>query len=426
MLLGIGALAIDRNLPLSPIDEHHHLDNVLKSGQLHIPLDNEKLGQLTMRIVSCTGIEADYVPPPCEDEVFDPLHFPDEGFNESAVSTPTFYVLTGLLARTLRVSGFVDDLLMSARLANWSWMALAGALVFHLLRRRSVPIVPAAALPVLMVTNPVALTAGVNVNPDAMLPLAGLLLFLVSFRRIRRPVDVVALAAAAVPLVTIDGGMIISLVLCLVGLGFVFIDSIVRHLRGTATHPITTLSEPLLRIMILLTAFLIGPSLINATRSALTGALGVRTVPLPRDGFFPRPDFGLGVFIPDLQSFPAIRGGYIIPPLRKLEFYLLTDLNVLLVASLVLVYAVTRSVRQDKIIGLTILGIGVFALPITNFLLWSRGGGFIPLSPRFVVSFLGVAFFAAGSALDRRTTQVLVTALAVPVLLVFFMSVRSH
>ena len=187
LLMLIGGLVIYRDLPLSPIDEHHHLDNVLKSGQLHIPLDNEKLGQTTLRIMSCTGIDADFVPPPCEQESFDPLDFPDQGFNESAVSTPSYYVLTGLVARAARIFPLFDDLLVSARLANWGWMALAGALVFHLIRKRGAPFLPAFSVAALMAINPVALTAGVNVNPDGILPLAGLSLLLVSLRRVRSP-----------------------------------------------------------------------------------------------------------------------------------------------------------------------------------------------------------------------------------------------
>lgn len=425
LLMLIGASVIYRDLPLSPIDEHHHLDNVLKSGQLHIPLDNEKLGQTTLRIMSCSGIDADFVPPPCEQDFFDPLEFPDQGFNESAVSTPTYYVLTGLVARTARIFPLFDDLLVSARLANWGWMALAGAIVFHVLRKRGAPIVPAFSLVTLMVINPVALTAGVNVNPDGILPLAGILLLFVTLRRVKRLLDVLLLAIAAVLLVTIDGGMIIALVMCLIGLGFLFLDACFRHLRRADSSAFREMAEVSTKALLLLISFMTGPWFVERVRSGLTGALGVRSTPLPRDGFFPRPDLSLSVLVPDLQSFPAIRGGYYIPPIRRLEWFLVVDLSVLLISSLVVFVAITATVRSEKILGRVVLGVSVFALPITNALLWIRGGGFLPLSPRFVISILAVVFAMAGIALKRQIAQVMTTMVAGSAILILLVSLRG-
>lgn len=425
MLLGLAI--VSRDLPLSPIDEHTHLDYVLKAGQLHIPLDEEMLGQETMRIMACSRVDIEMYLPPCGEEIYSPSSFPDYGYSMTASSPPTYFVATGLLARSMRVFTPLDDLLASARLANWTWLALAGTAVFALLRRRGVQSVPAFALSSLMVINPVAITSGANVNPDGMLPLAGLALVFLAFRRPTNWWGHLAAGGAAAVLLSIDGGMVLALLLALCVLGVLGVAELVNAWRAKSSLQQSEFVSIVGRMTALLGAFLVGPPILDAVRKGLTGSLGYRYTPLPRDEWFPRPAFSLDLIFGGFWgNFPATRSGYIIPPLRDFEFTLAVEIAAVLVAGLVVMWAFTREAWREQISALSTLAFGMFAIPLMTFLLWARGGGFWTLGPRFAMAILAVVFLGAGSVLRRKPATYPVVLVAVAVTAIFLQQMLSY
>lgn len=422
-----GLAIVSKDLPLSPIDEHTHLDYVLKAGQLHIPLDEEMLGQETMRIMACNRVDVDMYLPPCGEEIYSPSSFPDNGYSMTASSPPTYFVLTGLLARSIRVFTPLDDLLASARLANWTWLAFAGTSVFALLRRRSVRLTPAFAVSSLMLLNPVAVTAGVNVNPDGMLPLAGLILVSLAWRRSERWWSNVAVGGVVAVLLSIDGGMVLPLLLALCVLGVRGAAELLIALRTKSSVRESELVSIVGRVAALLGGFFAGPPILDAVRKGLTGSLGYRYTSLPRDEWFPRPAFSLDLIFGGFWgNFPAIRSGYIIAPLRDFEFTLAVEIAAVVVAGLVVTWAFTRESWRDQVSALSTLAIGMFAIPLMTFLLWMKGGGFWTLTPRFAIAILAVIFLAAGSALTRRAAEYSVVLVATVLTVIFLQLTLSY
>lgn len=421
VILVIVALPIlSRGFPLSPIDEHTHLDYVLKAGQLQMPSDDELLSQDTLKIMACTTVDSPVYVSPCELEVFLPEVFPDYGFNTASEAQPTFYLATGLLARTIRVFTPIDDLLFSARLANWSWVAGAGALAFAVMRRRSTPIMVAGALAALLVINPVVVAAGTHVSPDSLLPLAGLLLFLQARRSAARPLDIAALTLVTGVLVSIDGAMGLALILAGAVVGSQWVSGVFayRH-RGASGRP-TEVISPTLRLGALAVGGTVGPASIAMLRRWYSGSVGARYTPLPRDEWFPRPPFSLEMVLGGFwNSFPPVGGGYLVPPLRGLEYAALTELLGVLLVGGVVAFLVTRTSTAAQGEALVITAVGVFAFPILTMLLWSREASFWTLSPRFGIATLPVYFVVTGLAARNRVGQIVTVILATVMLSLF-------
>ena len=415
IFLAIGIAVISLQLPLSPIDEQAHIDYTLKAGQLRIPGDNELLGQEAMRIMSCTGIDSDFNEylPSCSQDSFDPSAFPDQGFSESADSTPTFYLTTGLLARSIRMFSPIDDLLFSLRLANWIWIAGAGVLVIRILRQRNVPKIFSVSVATLMIANPVALTAGVNVNPDSQLPLAGLLLFQISSSQIQGKKRLPALFVSSVLLLSIDRAMALPLIACLL----ILVSELIRLLITNWRNKVTDFNSRLFRtstaVVSLIAATLLGPRIINQLRLWYSGSEGGRTIDLPRDSWFSRPPFTWElIFNQWTTSFPPIRGGYIIPPLRQFDFSLLVDVTAITVAGGILAYFFSAQLSRDQTQGMIFFFTGLFGLPIMTLLLWIKGGSFWTLSPRFLLGILALLFLLVGLAGQSRASRVWVILLS--------------
>ena len=421
LVLVIVALPIlSRGFPLSPIDEHTHLDYVLKAGQLQLPADDELLGQETLRIMACTRMDSPAYVSPCELDVFVPEVFPDYGFNTASEAQPTSYLATGLLARTLRIFTPIDDLLFSARLANWMWMAAAGTMVFAAVRRRSTPMVVGGALATLLVLNPVAIAAGTHVSPDGQLPLAGLTLFLLARRPTTRPLHIITLTAAAAVLVSIDGAMGLALILAGAVVGSQWLSGALDYRqRGASGRPIELLS-PTLRLGALAIGGITGPAIITMLRHWYSGSVGTRNTALPRDEWFPRPPFSLDMVLGGFwNSFPPVGGGYLVPPLRGLEYAALTEvLGVLIIGGVVgFLFSTPSTNSQGE--ALAIATVGVFAFPILTVLLWSRGGSFWTLSPRFAIAPLAIYVVVTGLAARTRVSHVVIVVLAASMLALY-------
>ena len=427
LLLIILALPlIGKGLPLSPIDEHVHLDYALKAGQLQLPADNELLSQQTMRIMACTRMDSPAYVSPCDLEEFLPEVFPDYGYNTASEAHPTYYLATGLVARAFRIFTPVDDLLFSVRLANWLWTAGAGALLFAFLRRRSCPMPVAGSLAALLVLNPVVLASGTHISPDSILPLAGLILYALARRDTARPRDLGAIGASTAILVTIDGAM---------GLALVMVGAVVAAQLATnvavlrSTHPAKqreSLLSPILRLAVLGFGALAGPILIDKLRLWYSGSLGTRLTALPRDEWFPRPPFSLDMVLGGFWgSFPPVVGGYLVAPLRGIEYAFLAELIGVLVIGGVGAYLFTSRSAAEQAEAAMVMVVGVMSFPILTVLLWSRGGSFWTLSPRFALAPLAIYALLTGIAARNRASQILIALLAITTTTVYLSGVLS-
>jgi len=416
----LGALHIRENQPLSPIDEQTHLDYVLKAGQLQLPGVDERLSQDTMRIMACTTLDSSVYVSPCDLPEFDPDVFPDHAFNTASEATPTYYLATGLLARALRVFTPVDGLLVSARLANWAWIAAAGALLYLVLRRNNTSRLIATSLSLLLVLNPVSVAAGTHVSPDSALPLAGMVMFLLVTSHRRTKWHSLGLAAVIGSLTTIDGAMGLAVLLCVFLLLFQIGSELTNMISSHTQTDRKFVADRLGTLVAVTTGTVIMPKVLDALRIAYTGSLGERMTSLPRDELFQRPDFDLGTMLTGFWNiFPPVGGGYVVPPLRGLDVSFVTQLLGFVILGGVLAHLAQQTNPRNQATAIAVVLTGVFSYPLLNFMLWSRGGSFWVLAPRFGLAPVAVYFLCTGLAFRSTASKFALFSLATSTLIIY-------
>lgn len=283
-----------------------------------------------------------------------------------------------------------------------------------------------AALAVLLVLNPVALAAGTHVNPDSQLPLAGLILYLLGRRTSVGPGDLSVLVVTTAVLVSIDAQMGLALILVGAVVGSQLVSGVVTYRqRGASGLPYEILS-PSLRLGALTIGGLAGPAFIMMLRRWYSGSDGARTTTIPRDEWFPRPSFSIEILLGNCWTcFPPVSGGYLIPPLRGVEYAALVELLGVLIAGGVVAFLFSRRSTSSQGEALAIVIVGVLAFPILHLLLWSRGGSFWTLSPRDAIAPLAVYFFVTGLAASNRVSRAVIVALASALLALYLLSTLS-
>lgn len=428
LILVLGISVVAKGLPLSPIDEHAHLDYVLKAGQLHLPGDNEKLGHETRSIIACYGMDNDFPTPECGLQAYGDSSFPDEGFSESAASPPTYFLLTGLTARLIRALSPVDDLLFSARIANWLWLCVGGSILIRMLRKRGVQASIAISFAIIFAINPVMATSGANVNPDSMVPLAGLLIYCLAFSDAMRGWRSVALIPCAMILLSVDGSVSLALMLTIVLLALDFLGSAATSSNHRFRFRPTVKTRQIGGTFVgLVTAYLLGPTVISTLRHFYSGSEGTRTVLLPRDSWFQRPSLSLETIFGSFPgSFPPFRGGYDIPPLRVFEFGIIIEVCALLVAGSLIASCLSSNPVRTQIHNATITIFGVFALPLMTLLLWLRGGGFWSLTPRYAVAIILIIILTAAVSIKSRAGKAIVVLSALSATLTYLSLIFAY
>jgi hypothetical protein len=229
LLIGSAAIGlyIGAHPRLSYVDEVQHYDYLTKVSGGHFVRRGEVLGQRSMRMLSCRGIDIadeEYARfydqpqelPPCDSENFSPALFPEKGVNHTSVHPPFYYLVTGLLARALRVVTPARSLLTAARLANIFWFAVALSLLWKLMAELGAPIMGKASAALVFATAfPLVQTFGA-VGPDAASFAAGAGVVLAAMRYERRSKGgVVMLAVAAAIAVAIKETNVIAIGLAL-------------------------------------------------------------------------------------------------------------------------------------------------------------------------------------------------------------------
>lgn len=173
------AVHVGQFVELSPVDELMHFDNVVRSSEPDLILDErDPIAQETLQEVGCRRIHDSSwsvagADDPCRRAAYDPNDAWWHGLNSSVGHVPLYYLVTGLAARSLRAVVPAFGLLTWARLLGIAW-ALAGCyLVLRcavLLRVRPMAV---AAVLAMVLAVPAQLEASAMVNPDAALLLVG-------------------------------------------------------------------------------------------------------------------------------------------------------------------------------------------------------------------------------------------------------------
>jgi hypothetical protein len=209
LVLVLNVLHVRAYATVSPFDEIHHLDYLIRGSraQPFLQLD-DRLTQEALRDIACRRHEQGLVPygverpssmPVCGGGPFDARDFVWRGHNAAASHTPTYYLVTGSTARVLKaVAHQPQSLVTWGRLLGSVWLLVGCYLVVRAAELLSIGRVPLLFGLLLASAVPAQLHASTTVNPDAtaFAAGAGVLLAALAWERRGRGLWIVAAASS--------------------------------------------------------------------------------------------------------------------------------------------------------------------------------------------------------------------------------------
>jgi hypothetical protein len=179
------ALHVDRNRPLSVLDEFAYADYLHQIDDGHLVVRHGEVStQAALRELACRGFSPSTWNdrPPCDARSFDPEVFPNAGINSADIHPPTYFLATYAGARALMAVGLADDLVDAGRLFGAVWMAAGLLALWCLLRGMGAGVAAAAAGLALVAAGPMLLQQWHYLTPDAGNVLIGSLVMLAVLR----------------------------------------------------------------------------------------------------------------------------------------------------------------------------------------------------------------------------------------------------
>ena len=197
----------------SPLDEFQHYDYVYKVAHGELVRPGDRISQEVMREEACRGVDYPVILPPCDfSGPFDPNVFPESAFNTADIHPPTYYFLTGMIARALLLVPGIDNLMDAARLAGALWLGIALVVIWRICNEFEVPVVRRVVIVALVATSGPILHASATVNPDATALLAGGLVVLATLGWERGRLGLVAPVLAAAFAVSLKSTNVLAVV----------------------------------------------------------------------------------------------------------------------------------------------------------------------------------------------------------------------
>jgi hypothetical protein len=211
----LGVIHISRFTSTSPIDESRHVDYMAKVTQGEVPRLGDLIGNETMRIEACRGIELpEFDPPPCSTRDLHPRSFRDKGYTNVTGHPPLYYLVTGAPARALAELGIAGSILDPARVAGLFWLMIGLFLTVRAAEVLGVRRVPTVCAIAIVVAAPSFLTSHGTVNPDAASVFAGglVLLLAVLWERYRVPTWALGIAGGVAAALKMTNFAIVAVV----------------------------------------------------------------------------------------------------------------------------------------------------------------------------------------------------------------------
>ncbi len=220
LLVAVTGLHVRAYQRLSPIDELHHVDYLLKAADGQLLRRGDVIGPETRREGACRGVDAPGFPASCDDESW----LDGREFNTEEIQPPAYYFLTAWTARLLRPFLGTSSLVAAGRMVGALWTAAGVVVLWAALRMLGASLLSRSAVTALVITTPVVLHASTTVTNDATAVLAGgaVLLAALAWERRRVPGLVVVLATFA--------GVSLRLTNA-IGAGMVVLYLVIRALR---------------------------------------------------------------------------------------------------------------------------------------------------------------------------------------------------
>lgn len=184
---------------IGPIDELQHIDYAARVSRGDLVELGTKVGTTAMREEACRGIDADFQPPPCDARRLRPEQFQEEGYNTAAAHPPTYYLVSGVMARMMGFVG-VDSFVTALRLTGGVWLAAGLVTTYLLALRLGARRVPAFSICLGLLFTPLVIYTAGTANNDAPAVFVGALavLLTVKVREEELPAYVLAIAGFVV------------------------------------------------------------------------------------------------------------------------------------------------------------------------------------------------------------------------------------
>jgi hypothetical protein len=192
LVLAVISLHVHAYQRLSPIDELHHVDYLIKSADGQLLRRGDVIGPETRKEGACRGVDAPGYSADCNDEGW----LAGREFNTEEIQPPAYYFLTAWTARLLRPFLGTSSLVAAGRMVGALWLGAGVVAVWVALRMLGASILVRWAVGALLVTTPVVLHASTTVTNDATSLVAGaaMLLAVLAWERHRAPAWLVILA----------------------------------------------------------------------------------------------------------------------------------------------------------------------------------------------------------------------------------------
>jgi len=164
---------------LSPLDELQHIDYAERAGRFDIPAVGERVQQQALAEAACRSVDAPgYISPTCNAPLQNPDNFQERGFNTAASQFPTYYIVTGLLARGVMQITPIGSAVTSLRVVSGIWLGIALCILWYVLALMNVSRRHRINSFLLIISTPLIIFTSSTVTPDSMLFLAGSVLLL--------------------------------------------------------------------------------------------------------------------------------------------------------------------------------------------------------------------------------------------------------
>lgn len=192
----LGGLALARGWEYSPYDEAAHVDYAWKVSHGEIPYPGSVIEPEILAEWSCHG-QSNVILPPCGSGA-PAAAYPARGENYLQ-HPPTYYAITGAIARVLPLELIGADFTTSARLISIAWLALGMVLLYCALRIWGVPWHLACLAAALPPTLHLVLLSSVTVTNDVTaLPAGAVAVWLLGRMTVeKKPSTVILVIATA-------------------------------------------------------------------------------------------------------------------------------------------------------------------------------------------------------------------------------------
>jgi hypothetical protein len=400
LVLILNGLHVHSYSVISPFDESFHVDQLIRSSRFEFVQPDDKTTQESLDEVACRGTD-DIAPwPPCKTEGrYKPEEFSYKGWNLASSAPPYYYVVTGVTARILSAPEG-NSIVSWGRVLGSLWLLVGVYLVVRAAEYFAVPRLPLMLGVILVVASPSLLHASNTINSDAtgFVGGAAVLLAGLSWERRRAPLWVLGVAAAFCA--SFDSTNALGVVVVLL---YFLVRAVASH-RQKLMEAVRPWREYLVAGLVAAAGAAVAVLSWRVVYELVSHDVDLSQTPSVRAHRIDHLDLGM-LFGKDtlFSVFPPPGSGYVPPILTTTAYSLFTQAALILLGGL-LIAAVVRSSRADRLSALGAATVAALILTPVMFVIYNyvSASQYFPIGPRNALTAIpAVAIVAAGVARTR-------------------------